>query len=118
MKSLKITGMLMTLATLVSVNALASSSLTKCGEYYVDRSSQEVYQMSPGGKKITLGIFDRDPVVSFIEVYPGYQEESILLKSGLVLSIRTSRNGDSSAILADAMNYREIGSCQEASPIF
>jgi hypothetical protein len=118
MKSLKVTGMLLTLATLVSLNALASSGLTKCGDYYVDRSSQEVYQMSPGGKKITLGVFDRDPVVQDIEVYPGYQEESILLKSGIVLSIRTSRNGESSAILADAMNYREIGSCQPASSIF
>lgn len=101
---------------LLSISSMAATGMTKCGEYYIDRTEREVFTISQTGVKRPLGLFSRDPAIQYIEVYPGYEEESILLTSGLSFSIRTSKDG-SSAVMSDPMNSFEIGSCYEVRSV-
>ncbi len=101
-----------------SIQTFAANNLSKCGDYYLDRLNKEVFTVNESGYKLTLGKYRIQPATKFIEVSPGYMEDSFQLSSGIVFNVR-SAGKQVWAVLLDQDSSSDVGSCVKVnrSPI-
>lgn len=92
----------------------AAGNLSKCGDYYLDRLNKEVFTVNEDGFKLTLGKYRNQPATKFIEISPGYMEDSYQLGSGITFNVR-SAGKRVWAVLEDQDNSTEVGNCVSIS---
>jgi len=93
-----------------SMQTFAANNLSKCGDYYLDRSNKEVFTVNESGNKLTLGKYRIQPATRFVEVAPGYMEDAFKLNSGIVFNVR-SAGKQVWAVLEDQETSTNVGSC-------
>jgi hypothetical protein len=101
-------------STLFCLNSVAANTITKCGNYYVNRASQQVYTVNEYGVQRPLGAFAAKPQVTSVETYPPTMQEKIVLTSGITFTINTNRIGQS-AVMSDGTQTWNLGSCNASA---